>query len=336
MEFGVTQHKLSVLLPFRNADQVLKRAVDSVLNQDCPCELVLVENQENKSALAMQLAENHPQIKLLHEPQIGIVHALNTGLKNCTGEYIARMDADDEMLPGRLRKQVEFLDANPQIVLVSGQVVYRGDWMTACGFSSYVDQLNSIQTTDEIRKYRFIESPIAHPSVMFRNAAIDRKPLYRKGTFPEDYELWLHWLETYPDGFAKISDEVLVWHDSEQRLSRNHPAYNEEAFMQTRLAYLVRYIKMHHADKAILIAGVGKKARKKIRIMQAAGLRVDAITDLRQRKLDELPFFAWDNLPEPGRYFLVSLVSNRGSWREIEAHLLARNYRNEIDFILST
>lgn len=331
----MSEFKISVILPFRNADQVLQRAVDSVLAQDVACELVLVENQHQGSALASRIAREHRQVKLINEPRIGIVQALNTGLKHCSGEYIARMDSDDEMLPGRLRLQAEYLDANPQIVLVSGNVVYRGDWMTACGYSSYVDQINSIQSTEDIRKYRFIESPVAHPSVMFRKAAIDRDPLYREGDFPEDYELWLHWLEQYPDGFAKIPDAVLIWHDSEQRLSRNHVAYREDAFMHTRLEYLVRYLNKHHSHKAILIAGVGKKAKKKIRIMQAAGLTIHAITDLRQRKLDDLPFFAWDNLPEPGAYFLVSLVSNRGSWREIEAHLRKRNYRNEIDFILS-
>lgn len=328
--------KISVLIPFRNADHVLKRAVDSVLTQDISFELILVENQNQRSNLAKKLAANHPQIKLVHEPQIGIVHALNSGLKHCSGEYIARMDADDEMLPGRLRKQSEFLDANPHSMLVSGMVVYRCEGITAGGYSIYVDQINSIHSSEDIRKYQFIESPVAHPSVMFRKAAIDRDPLYREGDFPEDYELWLHWLEQYPDGFAKIPDAVLIWHDSEQRLSRTHVAYREDAFMHTRLEYLVRYLNKHHSHKAILIAGVGKKAKKKIRIMQAAGLTIHAITDLRQRKLDNLPFIAWDNLPEPGAFFLVSLVSNRGSWREIEAHLRKRNYRNEIDFILST
>ena len=326
--------KISVLIPFRNADHVLKRAVDSVLTQDISFELVLVENQNQRSNLAKKLAANHPQIKLVHEPQVGIVHALNTGLKHCSCEYIARMDADDEMLPGRLRKQSEYLDANPHSMLVSGMVVYRCEGITEGGYSVYVDQINSINSSEDIRKYRFIESPVAHPSVMFRRSAIDREPLYKEGSFPEDYELWLHWLEKNPEGFAKISDDVLVWHDSGQRLSRNHPAYNEEAFTHLRLAYLIRYLRLNHSDKPILIAGVGKKARRKIRFLQDAGINIKAITDLCRRNLDDLQFIDWNDLPEPGKFFLVSLVSNRGSWRAIEAHLHAFNYRNEIDFIL--
>jgi glycosyltransferase involved in cell wall biosynthesis len=327
---------VSILLPFRNADSVLQRAVDSIVNQDYDFELILIENQENESLVAQRLAEVYSFIKLIREPRPGIVQALNTGLKHCTGEFIARMDADDEMFPRRLKRQAEFLSENPEIIVVSGRILYHGDGLMACGYSAYVDQLNSIQTPAEIRKYRFIESPIAHPSVMFRKSAIDREPLYREGNFPEDYELWLHWLEKHPNGMAKISDDVLIWHDSETRLSRNHPAYREESFMLLRLEYLLRYLKTEKTNKRILVAGVGKKARKKIRIIQAAGLTIHAITDLRQRKFDDLPFISWDELPAPGEYFLVSLVSNRGSWREIEAHLRKFGYRNEVDYILAT
>jgi hypothetical protein len=240
------------------------------------------------------------------------------------------------MLPDRLHLQSKFLDENQHIQLVSGRVIYGGIGMEAGGYSSYVDQLNSIQSPDEIFRYRFIESPLAHPSVMFRKSAIDRYPLYREGDFPEDYELWLHWLEQYPHGMAKIQEDVLIWHDSEKRLSRNDLAYSEESFMKLRMDYLVRYVKKVHPGKPILIAGVGKKARKKIRIMQSAGLKIHAITDLRPRSFDQLPFIDWNALPEPGRYLLVSLVSNRGSWREIERHLSRFNYINESDYILAT
>ena len=328
--------KISILLPFRDAEDVLQRAVDSILEQKIPFELVLVENQDTESEIVRKLVKAHSNFKLVRETRRGIVHALNAGLAECSGIYIARMDADDEMIPDRLYLQSKFLDEYQHIQLVSGRVIYRGIGMEAGGYSSYVDQLNSIQSPDEIFRYRFIESPLAHPSVMFRKSAIDRYPLYREGDFPEDYELWLHWLEQYPHGMAKIQEDVLIWHDSEKRLSRNDLAYSEESFMKLRMDYLVRYVKKEHPSKPILIAGVGKKARKKIRIMQSAGLKIHAITDLRPRSFDQLPFIDWNDLPEPGRYLLVSLVSNRGSWREIERHLSRFNYINESDYILAT
>ena len=135
---------------------------------------------------------------------------------------------------------------------------------------------------------------------------------------------------------AKVQEDVLIWQDSEKRLSRNDLAYSEESFMKLRMDYLVRYVIKEHPGKPILIAGIGKKARKKIRIMQSAGLKIDAITDLRPRSFDQLPFIDWNALPEPGSYLLVSLVSNRGSWREIERHLSRFNYIIERDYILAT
>jgi glycosyltransferase involved in cell wall biosynthesis len=89
--------KISILLPFRDAEDVLQRAVDSILEQKIPFELVLVENQDTESEIARKLVMAHSNFKLVRETRKGIVPALNAGLAECSGIYIARMDADDEM-----------------------------------------------------------------------------------------------------------------------------------------------------------------------------------------------------------------------------------------------
>jgi glycosyltransferase involved in cell wall biosynthesis len=328
--------RVSVVLPFFNADYTLQRAVDSVLEQSEPCELILVDNNPSPSEVARSLAHNSNQINLIHEPRKGIVNALNAGIEAASCDYIARMDADDIMLPNRLKLQADYLDAHPHIKLVSGMVEYAGNIDDARGYAEYVDQINSIQSTEHIFRYRFIEAPVAHPSVMFRKSITDRVPVYREGPFPEDYELWLHVLQEHPYSFAKLPVPVLRWFDSAQRLSRHHASYSEEAFSRIRLNYLAEWlIKQGNHQRPILIVGGGKKAKQKIKYLLDCGVTMSAFSDLKPRKIEGLTFIPWTEVSPQLGYYLVSLVSNRHAWKIIENELVARCFNPETDFILA-
>ena len=328
--------RVSVVLPFFNAEKTLKKAVDSVLGQSECCELILVDNNPHSSELALLLAHKNSQISLIHEPRSGIVNALNTGVAAVTCPYIARMDADDIMLPNRLKLQADFLDKHSHIKLVSGLVEFGGDLTNQKGYFEYVQQINSLRSTEDMYYYRFIESPVAHPSVMFRKDITLRSPLYLAGPYPEDYELWLHVMQEHPFSFAKIDHPVLRWNDSEHRLSRRHSAYSEEAFSNVRLKYLADWLINKCAyKKPILVIGGGKKAKQKIRKLQNLGVNIIAISDLVPRTISGLNFIHWDALCPNLNYFLVSLVSNRNAWKLIESELVNRGFVRGTDFILA-
>jgi glycosyltransferase involved in cell wall biosynthesis len=170
----MTSGLISVLLPYRNADHVIHRALISIAVQLENHELILVENQVESSDVVEQFIAQHPHLNIrkIKELRPGIVFALNTGIEHCTGEFIARMDADDEMLANRLKLQSEYLINHASIDLVSGMVEYAGDAEKNEGFSLYVKQINAIKSSDEISTLRFLESPFAHPSVMLSMVAI--------------------------------------------------------------------------------------------------------------------------------------------------------------------
>ncbi|MFN5318640.1 MAG: glycosyltransferase family 2 protein [Bacteroidia bacterium] len=328
--------RVSVVLPFINADKMLPQAVNSVLEQSESCELILVDNNTHPSDLALLLAQKYAQINLVQEPQTGIVNALNAGIAASSCPYIARMDADDVMLPHRLKLQADFLDEHPDIKLVSGLVEYGGDSQMQKGYFEYVEQINSIRTPEHMYWYRFIESPVAHPSVMFRKNMTSRVPPYLEGSFPEDYELWLHVLNEHPYSFAKLDVPILRWNDAPQRLSRQHPAYSDDAFSRIRLAYLANWLLQKcRITKPILIIGGGKKAKLKIRQLQELGLTIDAFSDLMPRKIDGITFIPWYEVVPKRGFYLISLVSNRHAWKLIESELLNRGFVRETDFILA-
>ncbi len=331
--------QVSFLIPFYNPGNRIFDCIESVLSQEGPeFEVVLVDNGSNDGTFDMVASKYriHHRIRLAHEPQIGVAHALNTGLKWCSGQYIARMDADDICLPGRMVKQAGHLDSNPSVGLVSGLVQHKGG-DTSEGMAFYVEQINKLIKSEDIRNFRFIDSPFAHPSVMFRKELIHLYGGYSTDGVPEDYELWLRWMESGVT-MEKINEDVINWNDLPTRLSRNHPNYSRESFESARIPYLNRWLRGNvRPDKPIFIWGGGKFSRQKARMLEQAGSRIRGFIDVVDKGVvDGKPVIHFTRIPPPGSIFILSSVSNRGKYQEIREHLTSNGHVEEIDFILSS
>lgn len=325
---------ISVLVPCHREGALLQRALDSVTLQTHPdWQLVLVCNNCDTvtAAIAQTAARADRRIHLVTEPEPGIAHALNTGLKHCTGDYVARLDADDTMPATRLDVQQRYLDLHSEVGLVSGQVRFVTE--TGVGYDHYVQQINAWQSHAEMFRYRFVESPFAHPSVMFRRTLIERFGDYSTENIPEDYELWLRWLAAGVR-FAKVPDVVLDWYDSPGRLSRTHENYARRAFDSVRLRYLAEILPGLTAGRPLWVCG-GRYARRKSARLLELGITVTGVVDVVPRKLERLEAMTYDELPAPGQLFLLSLVSNRGGYRAVEDVLSHKGYLAERDFLLA-
>ncbi len=220
---------------------------------------------------------------------------------------------------------------NPNIGLVSGQVRFISH--NAEGYDAYVEQINSWRTEEDIMRYRFVESPVAHPSVMFRRSLIDQYGNYSTEAIPEDYELWMRWL-TAGVRFTKIPEVVLDWYDSPGRLSRTHDNYARRAFDRVRMEHLLKVLPPLLKGRPLWVCG-GKYARKKATWLSNHGIPVGGIVDLIPRRLTEFASLTYAELPPPGVLFLLSMVSNRGGYRIVEWTLGARGYQHDRDFLLS-
>lgn len=94
--------KLSVIVPYHNSEATLERTLLSLLNQDCnPLEIILVNDgsTDNSHAVVKKFISEqksaHEFIDISYEYQRGLSEALNTGLKNSSGDYICQCDSDD-------------------------------------------------------------------------------------------------------------------------------------------------------------------------------------------------------------------------------------------------
>jgi glycosyltransferase involved in cell wall biosynthesis len=109
--------RVCVVIPARDAAATLERAIRSVREQDYPCEIIVVDDASGDDTAAVAAALG-AQVIRLDRPQ-GAAAARNAGIARAYGELIAFQDADDEWLPGKLRRQVALLLAEPRAVFVA-------------------------------------------------------------------------------------------------------------------------------------------------------------------------------------------------------------------------
>lgn len=331
--------RVSILLPYHNASSsTLKEAISSIIEQDFQdWELVLIDNANGQddelAGFIDALVYKGKNIKHVNEPRKGIAYALNTGLKYSSGNYIARMDADDVMLPGRLRLQCEFLDAYPNTGLVSGLVSFSSSLIESRGYEEYVRQVNSWITEEDIYHHRFVESPFPHPSVMFRRELVEQHGAYSTASIPEDYELWLRWMHRGVR-MSKISFPVLRWNDHASRLSRTHSNYSPEAFDKVRYHYLASSLLPRLSSLPPIYIWGGKQARKKATLLEELDVKISGYIDVKSPGAND-SFIHYLDIPAPGKMFIISMISNRGKYAEARDFLLERRYEFERDFILA-
>lgn len=116
----------------------------------------------------------------------GIVNALNLGIRKTEGKFIARLDSDDLVHPARFETQINFLQSNPEVVLLGSQMTLINDAGNVVGRTKYP---NNHEQIVKLLKY---QNCIGHPSVMLRRDALESVNGYRNSyTGAEDLDLWL-------------------------------------------------------------------------------------------------------------------------------------------------
>jgi glycosyltransferase involved in cell wall biosynthesis len=333
---------VSVILPAYNAAGTINRAIDSIRAQTfTDWELWVVDDGSTDATidLVRPLTAKDPRIRLLSRAHEGLVPTLNAGIAAARSPFIARMDADDESLPERLALQVKFLRANADIGLVSCRVEFGGDRAANAGYALHVDWINSFVLPELIELYRFVESPFAHPSVMFRRQWVDQFGGYRAGDFPEDYELWLRWLDAGVR-MVKLPPVLLRWNDPPTRLSRTDRRYDPEAFFRMKAIWIVRELTRVSQGRPIWVWGAGRPTRKRAAHLEAQGMRIAGYIDVDAKKTTPalggvgVPVVSPDRLPPIGDSYILGYVSSRGARDLIREALKASGRAEGRDFLM--
>lgn len=329
--------KVTVVLPFYNASKTLGASLQSISNQnitDFECLMVDNNSSDKSREIATEWEGLDTRFRLVEEKRQGVMFASNRGCELARGAYIARMDADDVARPGRLRLQSEFLDKHSDYGAVAGLVNHVGDPESTGGFRRFVEWSNSLVSYEEIFNRRFIEAPIVNPSAMWRRETMDLHGLYLSGDFPEDYEMWLRWLDRGVR-IAKVPEVVLDWHDSAGRLTRTDPIYSDRAFYEIKSQYLAKYLSERNPfHPHVAIWGASRISRRRAKILEQHGVRIDTYIDTkRSRQLDRQLIY-YEDLPESGTMFILSYIRQMDNREKIQTFLESRGYMEGIDYLL--
>jgi glycosyltransferase involved in cell wall biosynthesis len=181
---------ISVLMSVYNGERYLAAAMDSILAQTYrDFELIVIDDgsKDASPAILQDYAKRDPRVKLTLRGNKGLTVTLNEAFAQSTGKYLARMDCDDVALPDRFARQVELLDADPDVVC-------------AGGFFQLIDGGGRLLTTlrpptdnDAIQaKLLAGHNAICHPTAMIRRRAMETVGGYdTRFKTSQDLDLWL-------------------------------------------------------------------------------------------------------------------------------------------------
>ena len=335
--------EVSIVMPIKNQDPFLEECLNSIRKQTKQnWELIVVDDHsdDQSSSILSIWAKKEPRIQTFENPGSGIVDALNFGISKSNSDLIARMDGDDLMHPLRLEEQSKFIQHNQALGVVSCEVIQfthskenKGE-----GYAYHVDWTNQIHSPDEHKAYRFVDCLFAHPSILFRKKLVTKYGGYRKGDYPEDFELWLRWLSKGVH-MEKINQKLLWWRDHPERTSRISKRYDRVAFHPIKAQYLKVWLKKENplGDRKLFAWGAGRVARKLISEITGIGVSIDALIDLDPKKIGKdfqgIPILSHLSITSPKNCFLLVLVGSRGAREEITKFLEARDFVIGKDFI---
>ncbi|HRK30869.1 MAG TPA: glycosyltransferase [Tepidisphaeraceae bacterium] len=110
----------SIIIPMRNAEPFIAETVRSLLAQDTDIEIIVIDDGSTDRSAEIVRSMHDGRIRLINGPQRGISAAVNAGIAAARGELLCRCDADDLYPPGRLARQVMFLQTHPEFGAVCG------------------------------------------------------------------------------------------------------------------------------------------------------------------------------------------------------------------------
>lgn len=182
--------KVSIVMPAYNAGGFIAEVIATITNQSFKdFELIIIDDgsTDNTAAIVKHLAKLDDRIKYFYQKNNGsarLGETLNTGIAKAKADLIARADSDDPWFLDKLHLQVEFMDANPDYIIVGGGTEIINE------AGRYQNFLPGPLDDEDHRRSMTLYTTIAHGSVMFRKKQFETVGGYRNVHTAEDLDLW--------------------------------------------------------------------------------------------------------------------------------------------------
>lgn len=204
--------KLTIGIPVYNGGHYILEAVQSVLNQSyLDFELIVTDDGS--------LDETMKVLRSLHDPRLtivcdgmhkGLATRLNEQIAMARGEYFARMDADDVMLPQRIERQMAFVHQHPEADVVGSSAIIIDEDSKKIGYRNCCRWERGKHRNAEDLSYTEVTN-FMHPTVLGKTAWF-RKYYYNPACEGcEDLDLWAR--SKAESIFYSLSEPLLLYRD---------------------------------------------------------------------------------------------------------------------------
>lgn len=244
---------ISVIMPCYNAELYLREAIESIINQTyAHFELIAIDDGSTDSTLSIleEYTAKDKRIRLIRNGEnIKLIRTLNKGIELANGEYIARMDADDISVLNRFEIQLKYMQAHPDIDIVStgyiiineqGAVIARSiprqHYPESCFYAS------------------FYYVPVGHPELLIRTKVLKDNPFLFEDhvLHTEDYELWSRLVRKHYR-LSNIDDCLLYFRINPQSVSRKYTTIQDENFVKCARLHYQDFTKKEFSSEIISI-----------------------------------------------------------------------------------
>jgi hypothetical protein len=202
------------------------------------------------------------------------------------------------------------------------------------GWRRYERWTNSLLEWQDLRRERYVESPLVHPSAVLRAAAVEQAGGYRQLPWPEDYDLFLRLLER-GERLDKIDRTLLFWRNHPGRSSFTDPRYGLERHREMKLHHLLQGPLRGKGE--LCIWGAGRNGRRWARLLQARSVRLTAFIDIDPKKigrrLQGVPVLSPEAARDPALPFMLGAVASPGARPLIRSALVGAGKIEERDFL---
>ncbi len=229
---------VSFVLPCFNSGKYLQQTLDSIAVQTYThWECIAIDDGSSDTTLSIlqAAAQQDPRLKIISRENRGLIASLNEGIAAASGEWIARIDADDICTPDRLVKQLDYCQMQ--------QVDICGSWIGFIGDRS--GEWHTPETDAEVRLALLFNTPLAHPSILARAALLKAYPYPDDAPHAEDYALWCQIAATTNARFANLPEVLLHY--------RTHPGQVTQA-KKAALLITAQRVREQYARTALPVA----------------------------------------------------------------------------------
>jgi hypothetical protein len=286
--------RISVLMPVWNGERFLVQAVESILNQSFEdFELLAVDGGSTDQTLDILSQYRDPRIRVITAPP-GIVAALNLGLQEAKGAWIARQDADDISHPRRLQMQLNAVERRSDTVFCHTDAELFGKNSDLMGRAHFP------RTQSFLALRLCFQCGIVHSTAFFKKETALAVGGYQ-GEQAEDYGLWGHLIEN--GRVIGLPSKLLKFRLHDVSASKRHAEKMERAAHAIGVEHCRRFMRLSstEAERAHTILSTPGRQRS---WSEWAWFLSHCVPKLRWKSMEMYSWVAWQTLKtlRPGEH----------------------------------